>query len=75
MALSQSYTVTELKLLQKGVVQSWVGPLKQIPDHINPRLPLKWPFGVHFSGTLMCAVIKVSNRNFLRLLRRASLRL
>ena len=27
MTLSHSYTVTELQLLQKGVVKSWLGPL------------------------------------------------
>ena len=43
--------------------------------HINPRLPLKWLFGVQFPGSLLCAVVRVINRNFLSLLRGTSLRL
>ena len=29
MTLSHNYTVTELQLLQKGVVKSWLGPLTE----------------------------------------------
>ena len=42
---------------------------------INPGLTLKWPFGTQGPGSLLSEVIRVSNRNFLRLLRGASLRL
>ena len=42
---------------------------------VNPRWTLKWPFGVQIPGTLLCDVVRVSKRNFLRLLRGTSLRL
>ena len=32
MAIHNTHTVTELQLLQKGVVKSWVGPLRGSPS-------------------------------------------
>ena len=38
-------------------------------------MPLKRAFGVHFPGTLLCAVVRVSSLNFMRLLRGTSVML
>ena len=51
MKLSQSYIVTELELLQKGVVKSWMGPL---------TTPKSEPFGLLARVTVSDSSVIVS---------------